>query len=972
MTTEVERLLVRLETNQAQFDKQMKRMARETDRRFEGMKRSADKGGFRISKALARAMAETDREFERMEREFRGSMRTMERDAERSSGRISRSLAKAREGVAAQFAGVDPKRAVAGTVAVGGLVAAGAARAAQQAATAIAEVGREAERAGVAVEQFQQLRFIADRQRVPVDAMIDALKELNLRADEFVVTGKGPAADAFARMGYTANELAVKLRDPSALFDEIIGKLGDLDRAAQIRVADEIFGGTGGERMVELIDLGADGLAQMRREANDVGLVFDQRLVTAAEDLERRFANMKSIVGAGLKRAIVEASISLVRFIENFREIEERSALTLRENLGDLLSKRDDLVRRLERTGGNAVGFEIDTREGFGALRAELAETERAIDGIREAFRDRGLTREGFMPEVKEQASEARPEVEGLGQAMGGLAGAGASGAKGLDTFADAVRELRGMVPELAEDMRRLNKEAKIANAYEAAMRMASGPTDRESARLARDRALTAVNTDHIKPLEGLSKSARDLDVALRGMFPTLKAVSGYRSPSHNAKVGGAKNSQHTHGNAIDYAGFGDLPRSMKRAILEAAVEMGANGIGIYPGGSLHVDTRDAPAIWGWNPAGAYKGASLDTAPEWARPILARLFDGSNGKGARDTATGGFIPTPDVKGRDDQLDAKADELTRRNEAYRELIASMREAIETERFEAEALGMSKEAALAARIEREMLNDARRAGVKVSAEEARTIAELAGLLASEKLATEAATEAKREKADASRELAEAERAAVDAGRDFSAGVLRGFLGDLKEGKSLAEALANSLNKVADRLLDLAVEQLFSGFGGGGGGGGIFGALFSFLGGGFESGGYTGDRGRKQVAGVVHGQEFVVNAKATANPGVRNHLEHLNRTGKLPGYERGGFVDAGAPMLMPSGPAPVKREKGGHEVIDIHLTDDSGRMAEIADQRIKTKGGQIVNVSVSRARAAVRADMPNLINEAQSRGM
>src|SRR5690606_17814751 len=32
------------------------------------------------------------------------------------------------------------------------------------------------------------------------------------------------------------------------------------------------------------------------------------------------------------------------------------------------------------------------------------------------------------------------------------------------------------------------------------------------------------------------------------------------------------------------------------------------------------------------------------------------------------------------------------------------------------------------------------------------------------------------------------------------------------------------------------------------------------------GFASGGYTGNRGRREIAGVVHGQEFVVNATAT----------------------------------------------------------------------------------------------------------
>jgi hypothetical protein len=50
------------------------------------------------------------------------------------------------------------------------------------------------------------------------------------------------------------------------------------------------------------------------------------------------------------------------------------------------------------------------------------------------------------------------------------------------------------------------------------------------------------------------------------------------------------------------------------------------------------------------------------------------------------------------------------------------------------------------------------------------------------------------------------------------------------------------------------------------------------------GFEQGGYTGDFGRQQVAGVVHGKEFVVNADATARN--RDALEAMNRGAKAAG--------------------------------------------------------------------------------------
>jgi hypothetical protein len=68
------------------------------------------------------------------------------------------------------------------------------------------------------------------------------------------------------------------------------------------------------------------------------------------------------------------------------------------------------------------------------------------------------------------------------------------------------------------------------------------------------------------------------------------------------------------------------------------------------------------------------------------------------------------------------------------------------------------------------------------------------------------------------------------------------------------------------------------------------------------GFEHGGYTGPGGRKQVAGVVHGGEFVIPKDLTAK--YRDELEHLHRFGRLPGFEAGGFVMPRAPRLPDMG--------------------------------------------------------------------
>lgn len=78
-----------------------------------------------------------------------------------------------------------------------------------------------------------------------------------------------------------------------------------------------------------------------------------------------------------------------------------------------------------------------------------------------------------------------------------------------------------------------------------------------------------------------------------------LTITSGFRSPNYNAKVGGARRSQHMLGKAVDISGSG-LSNQDRINLVGIASALGAVGIGVYRGGSLHFDIRDgARSGWG-------------------------------------------------------------------------------------------------------------------------------------------------------------------------------------------------------------------------------------------------------------------------------------------------------------------------------------------------------------------------------------
>lgn len=78
-----------------------------------------------------------------------------------------------------------------------------------------------------------------------------------------------------------------------------------------------------------------------------------------------------------------------------------------------------------------------------------------------------------------------------------------------------------------------------------------------------------------------------------------IRINSGYRSPEHNAKVGGAVNSQHLFGRAADIVVKGFTPKQVYDLIegMISAGDMLQGGLGLYKT-FVHYDIRGTKSRW--------------------------------------------------------------------------------------------------------------------------------------------------------------------------------------------------------------------------------------------------------------------------------------------------------------------------------------------------------------------------------------
>lgn len=92
------------------------------------------------------------------------------------------------------------------------------------------------------------------------------------------------------------------------------------------------------------------------------------------------------------------------------------------------------------------------------------------------------------------------------------------------------------------------------------------------------------------------------LEVIRAELGSPLRIVSGYRSPAYNAKIGGARKSQHMEGRAADIQAAGHKANHVHDAILgliSAGKLPKVGGLGRYPG-FTHVDCRISGKLVRW------------------------------------------------------------------------------------------------------------------------------------------------------------------------------------------------------------------------------------------------------------------------------------------------------------------------------------------------------------------------------------
>lgn len=390
--------------------------------------------------SLEARIRDFEKNFQKAGKTANDNFSRIENRAKQSGDRLESHLGKASANVAESFAGLASKfNPVLAAVASLGA----AAVTIKKIAASVADIGREARRAGTSVESFQRWSHVANTVGISMDAVTDALKELNIRGDEFSKTGKGSAAEAFQRLGYSAEQVAAKLKDPDRFLTEILGKIQQLDQAAQTRVLDEIFGGTGAEKMAALLGVSVGRIKEMLAETK----TLTQAQIDAAAEVERRWNGFwDNMSRRGQAFAVEWASRTFTPYDERGLTPEQIAEKNRQEQVSRVRSDIESYEGRLSDLKGDTFPDPMGERQRetlrisaqLEQLRAKLGELEAGAASTSNTFD----TFTSGMDKAAQETAETTTDTGEFRAALDVLQGALGDSGDEAKQFAQAIASI--------------------------------------------------------------------------------------------------------------------------------------------------------------------------------------------------------------------------------------------------------------------------------------------------------------------------------------------------------------------------------------------------------------------------------------------------------------------------------------------------------------------------------------------------
>jgi muramidase (phage lysozyme) len=809
-------------------------------------------------------------ELEARIRDFEKNMEKASRTAAKEFGSIEDRGKKASQKVEGLFSkiGSNISNSIGGGFVAGGLaglISAGTLETLGSMVKSVADMADEAQRINLPVEDFQALVYNARQAGLEQSNVTDLFQKFQLAVGEGVAKGND-LQQILEANGIQLVDTNGKIRTQQELFYDVVNLIKNAKTQQEAALIANAAFGKSAKDALPWLQQGADAIREGEQAARDAGAVMDEELVKRAAKFDDEFTAAWDSFKAHAKSAILETMVFVADLGIAIDKAIGKSGLRSRDLRGNdtIPGLNGSLIKGLE-------GVFPSLKDGSETL--ALEERKNAI--------------------IKERAEIQKEVQDALNRGDNG----------DFVQFQNQKWQELGVV--LDETVKKLEAIHALNN------KEVFGPsfTSGHDGKMPPTVSEKIVKLTIIPKLGGKSQSEADAKLLERATKGGILDLIGFSEGTDKGRG---------YNEVLGYGAYGGGSANLTSMTLKE-IQVLQQQIRKNPKNPYNSGAVGRYQIVGTTLKGLMKDLNLSGDELYDEKMQDKLASvlatrrGNNPKGLRSewqsfeklndkTITDAFGNSSHV------IETGTAAIHARDDAMKKLTATQRSEIQGLEVERRAMGMSFFEGERYKKQQELLAQAKAAGIPITASTRQNIDKLATAYAAGKTKIEQFRLAQVEQARSAREVQKAnEQAAQSYAKmgDTFASATKGFLQDLMDGKSGAEALQNALKNLASQAMNMAVDSIFKGIFSGGGAGKMGGGGAGKAGGaamalGFADGGHVRGAGSgtsDSIPAMLSNGEFVINSEATK----KNHvlLEAIN-SGKVLKFAQGGLMGVGVKAI------------------------------------------------------------------------
>ena len=210
---------------------------------------------------------------------------------------------------------------------------------------------------GMTTDAIQEWQYVAKIAGVSTETVTNATEGLVRRLKDVGEEGN-PAVEVLQGLGIASKDATGQIRNAGTIVDETIMKLASLDNVTERNtIGSQLFGGAWKD-VAPILSLGGDSIAQLREEAQSLGIVMSNEALQSAnqfrqatEKLTAKFEALKNNIGARLAPILTNTLLPLIDkyLIPAFEKVADA--------VGDVIDWFNDLSPTMKLIIGSITGL---------------------------------------------------------------------------------------------------------------------------------------------------------------------------------------------------------------------------------------------------------------------------------------------------------------------------------------------------------------------------------------------------------------------------------------------------------------------------------------------------------------------------------------------------------------------------------------------------------------------------------------